>query len=139
MNFYFINSNLVYSFGSLSLKLEQGSRVVHFTVLAPMTFIVVLNSQMQNSKLRPSKLIIKSNAQNKSYNGFRHKLHDLNYFELYFHFIFLTLIINLRSSSDIFVKNHQFNAKVKQKMQNQKGSNPQRHTESKPNTCARHA
>ena len=29
------NSKLVYSFGSLSLKPEQGSRDVHFTVLAP--------------------------------------------------------------------------------------------------------
>ena len=43
MNFYFINSKLVYSFKSLSLKPEQGSRVVHFTMLAP-TYPMILNT-----------------------------------------------------------------------------------------------
>ena len=39
MNFYFIKFKLVYSFGSFSLKLKQGSRALHFTVLAPIYWI----------------------------------------------------------------------------------------------------
>jgi hypothetical protein len=37
-----VNRPLVYSFGSLSLKPEQGSRAVHFTVLAPHPYFIYL-------------------------------------------------------------------------------------------------
>ena len=46
MNFYFINSKLIYSFGSLSLKPEQRSRAVHFTVLAPNIYMNTEFSKM---------------------------------------------------------------------------------------------
>jgi hypothetical protein len=52
INIYFLNvyeffssrnSKLVYTFESLSLELRQGSRVIHFTTLAPMCHFVVGN------------------------------------------------------------------------------------------------
>ena len=49
-----------------------------------MIFIVVLSTQMENTKVRSWKLIIKSNAQKQTAkSGVEHKFHDLNYFELY--------------------------------------------------------
>ena len=48
-----------------------------------MTSIVVLSTQMENTKMRSSKLIINNNAQKQMGKyGFGHKFHDLNYFEL---------------------------------------------------------
>ena len=45
-----------------------------------MTSIVVLSSQMENTKMRSSKLIINNNAQKQMAKyGFGHKFHDLNY------------------------------------------------------------
>jgi hypothetical protein len=36
------NSNFVYSFESLSLNLRHGPGVVHFTVLAPLSYVIVI-------------------------------------------------------------------------------------------------
>ena len=48
-----------------------------------MIFVVVLNTQMKNIKLRSSILIIKSDAQKQMIEfGFRRTFHDLNYFEV---------------------------------------------------------
>jgi hypothetical protein len=41
--------------------------------------------------------------------GFGCKLHDLQCFDDFFSFIYLEVITNLRASSQIFVRNHQFN------------------------------
>ena len=64
-----------------------------------MTSIVVLHTQMRNIKLRPSKLIINSDAQKHMVGlDFERKFHDLKYFEVgIFFFIFLEIIIHLRS------------------------------------------
>ena len=55
-----------------------------------MTSIVLLNTQMQNIKLRASKFIIKSDAQKHMVEyGFERKFHDLKYFEVVMYSIFL--------------------------------------------------
>jgi hypothetical protein len=56
---------------------------------------------MWNIKLRPSKLIISSDAQKHMVGlDFERKYHDLKYFEVgIFFFIFLEIIMYLRSSS----------------------------------------
>ena len=47
-----------------------------------MTSFVVCNTQLQNIKLRFSKLIIKSDAQKHMVEyGFERKFHDLKYFD----------------------------------------------------------
>ena len=53
-----------------------------------MTFVVMVNTQMQKIKLRSSLLIIKTDAQKQMAEfGFGRRLHDLNYFEVrnFFH------------------------------------------------------
>ena len=48
--------------------------------------IVMFNTQIQNFKMRFSKLIIKTIAQKGMAKfGYGHKFHDLKYFEVYFH------------------------------------------------------
>ena len=48
-----------------------------------MTFIVVLNTQTKNIKLRSSKLIIKNDAQKQLIeSGFERSFHDLKYLEV---------------------------------------------------------
>ena len=75
-----------------------------------MTSIVVLNTQMQNIKLRSSILSIKSDAQKQMVESdFGCRFHDPNYFEVINFFLFLEFIIYLRASPHNFVKNHQFN------------------------------
>ena len=62
-----------------------------------MTSIVMLNTQIWNTKLRSSKLSINSDAQKQMVeSGFGHRFHDLNYFVL---FLFLKIIVYLRASS----------------------------------------
>ena len=52
-----------------------------------MTFIVVLNTQMQKIKLRSSILIIESDVQKQMVeSGFGRKFHDLDYFKVGFLF-----------------------------------------------------
>ena len=54
-----------------------------------MTSIDVLNTQMQNIKLRSSKLIIKSDAQKQVVEfGFGRKFHDFKYYEVIYIFSF---------------------------------------------------
>ena len=53
-----------------------------------MIFIVVLNTQVQNIKLRSSILRIKSDAQKQMVDfGFERRFHDLNYCEVGFFYI----------------------------------------------------
>ena len=48
-----------------------------------MISIVVLSAQMENTKMKSWKLVIKSNVQKQTTkSGFGRKFHDLNYFEL---------------------------------------------------------
>ena len=81
-----------------------------------MASIVVLSTQMCNTKMRSSKLINKSDVRKQIVKfGFGCEFHDLNYFELYlfikmiYFSIFFEFIIHLRSSSNIFVQNRHFN------------------------------
>ena len=72
-----------------------------------MIFIVVLNFQMKNIKMRPLILSIKSDAQKQTIEyGFGCRFHDLNYSEVGIRFMFLEFIIYLRASSQNFVENH---------------------------------
>jgi hypothetical protein len=55
------------------------------------TYIVVLSTQIHSTKMRSSRLIIKSNAQKQIVRfNFERKIHDLDYFELDFFHITLT-------------------------------------------------
>ena len=69
--------------------------------------IVVLGIQMYNVKMRSSKAIIKSNAEEvMAKYGFGRRFHELKYFKVTFNFfIFLEFIINLRASLQKFVEN----------------------------------
>ena len=72
------------------------------------TFIVVLNTQLQNIKLRSSKLIIKCDAQKQMIDfGLDADFMTLNNLNLDYFFIICT-----RASSQIFVENHQLNVIV---------------------------
>ena len=71
--------------------------------------IVVLGTQIQNIKMRFTKLIIKSIAQRVMANSsFVRRFHDLKYLEVgIFSFILLEFIINLRTPLQNFAnKNH---------------------------------
>ena len=72
-----------------------------------MIYIVVLDFQMKNIKMRPLILSIKSDAQKQTIEyGFGSRFHDLNYSEVGIRFMFLEFIIYLRASSQNFVENH---------------------------------
>ena len=61
----------------------RSSKVLFELEFFMMTSIVVLNTQMQNIKLKCSKLIIKSNAQKKMIKyGLGDRYHDLEYFKV---------------------------------------------------------
>ena len=81
-----------------------------FDIFFKLTFIFVLSAQMQNSKMRSSKLIIESNAQKQMIrSSFGRKCHDLSYFELDFSFTLLEFITHSRSTSNFILENHQSN------------------------------
>ena len=70
------------------------------------TSIVLFIAQMWITKMRSSKLIFKSNPRKQmARSSFDCNFHDLNYFELDFLFIFLEFIIDVRSSSYMFLSN----------------------------------
>ena len=82
--------NLQYN--KTSFFLVKGLKVVAKRYLLMMTFVVVLNTQMQNIKLRSSKLSIARDAQKQMIEfGFGCRFHDLNYFEVG---IFITYSLN---------------------------------------------
>ena len=61
-----------------------------------MTFVVVLNTQMHEIKLRSSTFIIKSDAQKQMVeSAFGHRFHDFNYFEvrIFFHILGIHFLI----------------------------------------------
>ena len=73
--------------------------VVRIWIFFMGTSIVVLSTQMWNTKIRFWKLLIESNCPKKmARSSFGRKFHTLYYFELYF-FICLEFILHLRSSS----------------------------------------
>ena len=56
------------------------------------TYIVVTSTQLYNTKMRSSKLILKSNAKNQMVRfDFGRKFQDLKYFELYISCIHYTI------------------------------------------------
>lgn len=66
------------------------------------TYIVVTSTQLYNTNMRSSKLILTSNAKKQMIRfDYGRKSQDLKYFELYI----LEFIIQLRSSSNIYVEN----------------------------------
>jgi len=68
-----------------------------------LTYIVITSTQLYNTNMRSSKLILTSNAKKQMIRfDYGRKSQDLKYFELYI----LEFIIQLRSSSNIYVENH---------------------------------
>ena len=83
------------------VKPQSSSKILFRLDVLMISSIVVLSTQIQSIKMRSSKLIIKNNAQKQlAKSSFRHKFHDLKYFELGIFFVFLKIFIYFRASSN---------------------------------------
>ena len=80
-------TNIVLRYTKIVIVLVKGLKVVakcclNYMFFSTRTFIVVLNNQMLNTKLRSSELIVKSDAHKQMVESiFERRFHDLKYLE----------------------------------------------------------
>lgn len=79
--------------------LKVVEKYIFYWIFFMMPSIVLLSIQMYNIKMRPSKIIVESNAQKQmAKSGFERDFHDLKYFEFVYCFHIFKIVMKLMSS-----------------------------------------